>query len=96
MKNAFYGVILTLTGPYQQIVTDDSERPRRSNGSYTSEYGPEDFLAAIDELEETTTTNIAEHVGCGVGTAHRYLNDLDSDDAVNREEKYGAVIWQKR
>lgn len=91
MKRDFYGEILTLNPPNTETVAND--RPRRSNGSYTSQYEPRDFIKAIKQTKDPTTSNIADTVGCGVGTAHRYLTQLAENGELHREEKYGAVVW---
>lgn len=95
MENGFYGQILCLHAHNTNLVTDNNDPTRRSNGSFEQTYQPQDFLNAIAELDDPSTSTIADEIGCSVGTAHRYLTQLAEQGDVDREEKYGAVIWSR-
>jgi hypothetical protein len=95
MEQPFYGQKLTSKRPNCHVVTDNNDRNRRRNGSFTSEYEPSDFLNAIDELDTPTLTNIAAYLDCGKGTAHRYLTELQNQDKVKSTEIGNVLLWSR-
>lgn len=93
MERTFYGEKLTHTRQNTHPVTDNNDRKRRKNGSFQTEYKPKDFLTAIDELDTPTLTNIATHLNCGKGTAHRYLTQLEDNNKVDSQEIGNVLLW---
>jgi len=95
MEQPFYGLILYAKLHNTRTVTDPNDRTRRSNGSFQTEYEPKDFVEAIDELDNATTSAVADHLNCGKGTAHRWLNSLEADGEVTSKKIGTVVVWTK-
>lgn len=95
MEQTFYGQKLIHKPSNTHVVTDDNDRARKRNGSFESEYQPEDFLEAIGDLDTPTLTNIAEYLNCGKGTAHRYLTQLKADGTADSKEIGNVLLWTR-
>lgn len=74
-----------------------TDRDRTENGQFTSDtiYQASDFLAAVDELDHPTTTDIANRVGSSYDTANRWLHQL-KDEAEIKSTKIGnSLVWNR-
>lgn len=73
------------------------DRDRTDNGRFTSDtiYEPSDFLAAVDGLDNPTTTDIANSVGCSNDTANRWLHQLEDDGDVTSSRIGNSLVWER-
>lgn len=67
---------------------------RRDDGVFTETYPPEDFLDALDELGDTGTSDIADHIGCSYETAYKKLRKLEDDDRVTSRKIGNTRLWK--
>jgi predicted HTH transcriptional regulator len=63
------------------------------SGKFTEQYPEEAFLEAVEQNETTTTTQIAEEVGCSYDLAYRRLNTLVDEGKVQRKEIGPSFVW---
>lgn len=65
------------------------------SGKFTEQYGDEAFIQAVENVENATTTEIAEEVGCSYDLAYRRLNALAQSNEVNRTKIGSSFVWSR-
>jgi GTP-sensing pleiotropic transcriptional regulator CodY len=69
------------------------EQSRRDSGEFTQKVEDADLLAAVDEIEAASTTEVGERVGLTRQAADNRLRQLRDADRV-RSKKIGAsLVW---
>lgn len=63
------------------------------SGKFTEQYPREAFLNAVEEIDNATTTKVAEKVGCSYDLAYRRLNKLEADGEIHRLKIGASFIW---
>ena len=64
-------------------------------GQYTESYPPEEFLSAINSLDEAASTQqIADEVGCAYRTAHAELTKLEEEENITSRKVGNAKLWE--
>lgn len=63
------------------------------NSRYVDTYADADFLDAIRECDPSTTTEIAEAVGCNQSTAYRRLDTLAKEGEVESQKFGNTNVW---
>jgi CRP-like cAMP-binding protein len=74
----------------------DTPMPRQRDaetGRYDETYPPETFVEAIADLGASSTTEIAEHVGCDRRTAYVKLTGLRDDGEVSSRKVGQTLLW---
>jgi CRP-like cAMP-binding protein len=74
----------------------DTAMPRQRDaetGRYDETYPPETFVEAIDALGPSSTTEIAEHVGCDRRTAYVKLTGLRDDGETSSRKVGQTLLW---
>lgn len=64
------------------------------SGQFTQVYSDEDFLAALEELGQAGTADVAEAVGCGEKNAYRRLGALEEEGRVTSRTVGRAKLWE--
>ena len=54
------------------------------SGKFTEQYPTEEFLSAVKEIDNATTAEVADLVGCSYDLAYRRLNELSEDEKITR------------
>lgn len=62
-------------------------------GKFTPEFTDGQFIDAIREKGDATTTEVADAVGCKYRTAHQRLTDLEEGGIVTFREVGNARLW---
>lgn len=62
-------------------------------GSSTKQYLREEFLEAVAGIENATTKNVADEVGCSYDLAYRRLTKLADDGEITRIEIGSSFVW---
>lgn len=63
------------------------------SGQYSEEFGRELFLAAVENVENATTSKVAEQVGCSYDLAYRRLKELDEAGKVESRKVGNSYLW---
>lgn len=63
------------------------------SGKFTEQYSSEAFLYAVEEIDNATTSKVADEVGCSYDLAYRRLNKLKSDGEIHRIKIGASFIW---
>ncbi|WP_193309203.1 transcriptional regulator [Halorubrum halophilum] len=63
------------------------------SGKFTEQYSRETFLKAVNSLENATTAQVAEKVGCSYDLAYRRLKGLEEEEEVTRTEIGSSFVW---
>ena len=79
------------TPPQQQVMANDVRN--EESGQFVPKYDDEDFIEAVQALEEATTREVAEHIGADHDTARRRLNKLADEGRVGRREIAATILW---
>ena len=64
-------------------------------GKFTTQYDREDFLAALEQEDFLSTSDVAEIVGCTQNLAYRRLKELEEEGEVQSKEIGRFLAWQK-
>lgn len=72
---------------------DDRKRDNRS-GRYTTEFEPEAFVEAVQELGLASTRDIADEVGCSYDLAYRRLKELADEGLVEGNKVGNTYHWK--
>jgi len=74
-----------------------TDRDRTEDGQFTTDtiYQASDFLAAVDELDNPTTTDIADRAGCSYDTANRWLHQLEDERKVVSTKIGNSLVWTR-
>lgn len=62
-------------------------------GRYTQEFPIERFKEALESRERTTTSMVAEDVGCSYTLAYRRLKELESEGEVDSMKVGDTYLW---
>jgi len=63
------------------------------SGKFTEQYPREAFVRAVVSIENATTTEVADEVGCSYDLAYRRLNALESDDEIESITVGSSFVW---
>lgn len=63
------------------------------SGQFTEQYPRKAFLDAVADIDNATTTKVAERVGCSYDLAYRRLNALVEENAISRTEIGSSFVW---
>ncbi|WP_254272949.1 transcriptional regulator [Haloarcula marina] len=63
------------------------------SGKFTEQYPRSAFVEAVANIENATTTKVAEEVGCSYDLAYRRLNALESENEIERITVGSSFIW---
>jgi DNA-binding Lrp family transcriptional regulator len=63
------------------------------SGRYNREFELSDFVSALQEIGPTSTSKIAEEVGCSRDLAYRRLKELEDEGIVSGELIGGNYRW---
>jgi hypothetical protein len=63
------------------------------SGRFTCEYSDEDFIQAVADLGSSSTSDVAEYLGCSSDLAYRRLTELAEDERVDSEKVAGNYRW---
>lgn len=74
-------------------MSDDDQGREESSGQFTPKYPTVGFLAALDELDEPPTSEVADAVGCPHNTAHYRLTNLEEDGLVQSRSVSHLKVW---
>lgn len=77
------------------MVLVTAERDDES-GQFTEQYPREAFLNAVSQIENATTSKIAERVGCSYDLAYRRLGTLADEDEISKVMVGSSYIWTRR
>lgn len=71
------------------------KRSRKDDGRFDSQpaFPDEEFLDAVDRLDEPTTGDVARSVGCARTTAHERLRELEDDGRLSSRRVGNALVW---
>lgn len=72
---------------------NDRERDYRS-GRYTTEYEPEVFVEAVEELGLSSTHDVADAVGCSYDLAYQRLKELSEEGYVEGSKVGNTYHWK--
>jgi DNA-binding IclR family transcriptional regulator len=74
-----------------------TNRDRSDGGQFTTDtiYKASNFLAAVDEHDHPTTTDIADRIGCSYDTANRWLHQLEEEDQVESTKIGNSLVWSQ-
>lgn len=76
----------------EQDPTVAQDRDEES-GKFTEQYPKEAFLAAVESLDNATTTKIAEEVGCSYDLAYRRLTSLSDTGEIRHTRVGSSFVW---
>ena len=65
------------------------------SGKFTEQYPREAFLRAVENIENATTSKVADEVGCSYDLAYRRLDALEEEGEVNRTEIGSSFVWTR-
>ena len=88
--NGGYAVTLRIGAVPLPIVPTERDE---DTGQFQEEYPREAFVGAIKTLDSTTTSEIAEEVGCSYDLAYRRLNQLAEDGFIRKETVGNSLLW---
>jgi len=63
------------------------------SGKFTEQYPTEEFLNAVKKVDNATTAEVADLVGCSYDLAYRRLNELSEDERIKRMKVGSTFIW---
>lgn len=63
-------------------------------GQFDATYSEDEFLDALEQGDDGTTSEVAEIVGCAYRTAYEYLTQLESDGRVRRRKLGSTSVWE--
>lgn len=71
------------------------ERDRdEESGKYTTEFGDEEFITAIEDLGgSASTTEIADSIDCDRRTAYLRLKELEDGDDISSRKVGNSLLW---
>ncbi len=78
-------------GDNMSDVTPYDERSEES-GKFTPEFSDRDFLGELSE-DPTTTSEVADAVGCNYQTAYVRLKSLRDDGRADSEKYARTLVW---
>ena len=70
----------------------DRDRDEYS-GRFTREYSDEEFIDAVKSLESSSTSEVADHMGCSSDLAYRRLTELAEEGRIESEKIAGNYRW---
>lgn len=62
-------------------------------GQFTQEFPIETFVEAVNDLDQPTTSRVAEAVGCSYDLAYRRLKELEESGKITAVEVGNAFLW---
>lgn len=65
----------------------------KDSGKFTKQYPTEEFLSAVKEIDNATTAEVADFVGCSYDLAYRRLNELSEDEKITEMKVGSTFIW---
>ena len=65
----------------------------RSCSHSIEQYPTEEFLNAVKEIDNATTAEVADLVGCSYDLAYRRLNELSEDERITGMKVGSTFIW---
>lgn len=65
----------------------------KDTGQFTEQFPVSAFVVAVEELEPTTTSSVAEEVGCSYDLAYRRLKELEEAGEVVAMEVGNTFLW---
>lgn len=71
------------------MTTDRDEE----SGKFTEQYSEDAFLEAVDRIEDATTSEIAEEVGCSYDLAYRRLTTFADEQKLQRKQIGSSFVW---
>lgn len=75
-----------------------SERSRREDGDYDTEYSTADILDVVKAHGPIGTSSVAEKIGCHRNSARYRLHNLADEGEIERietgEGKESGYVWQ--
>lgn len=63
------------------------------SGRYREEFSREQFLHAVEEIDNPTTKKIADSVGCSYDLAYRRLKKLSNEGEITGEKVGNSYLW---
>jgi hypothetical protein len=63
------------------------------SGRFTEQYAKEKFLRAVKDINNATTSEVANSVGCSYDLAYRRLNELSENNEVTIIQVGSSFIW---
>lgn len=80
---------------YIELLRADMPRQQDSeSGKFTQQFTDEDFLNALDELGQATSSDVADAVGCSDKYAYVRLRELENDGHVISRDVGAAKLWE--
>jgi CTP-dependent riboflavin kinase len=65
------------------------------SGKFTEQYSREKFLKAVNNLDNATTAQVANEVGCSYDLAYRRLKQLEKSGEVTRTVIGASFVWSR-
>lgn len=65
------------------------------SGKFTEQYSRETFVKAVDSIENATTSQVAEEIGCSYDLAYRRLNALEESNEVSSTKIGSSFVWSQ-
>ena len=63
------------------------------SGKFTEKYPREAFLQAVNTLDNATTAQVADEVGCSYDLAYRRLMGLEEEGKITQTEIGSSFVW---
>ena len=63
-------------------------------GQFDPTYSEDEFLEALEEADDGTTSEVGEIVGCAYRTAYEYLTRLEANGRVRRQKLGTTSVWE--
>lgn len=67
---------------------------RDDDNRFTPQFADEEFINAVEELDDATTREVAEIVGCQKETARQRLKELADRGAVIERQVGYQSVWE--
>ena len=65
----------------------------KDSGKFTKQYSTEEFLTAVNEIDNATTTEVADLIGCSYDLAYYRLTELSKNGEITKTEVGATFIW---
>ena len=65
----------------------------KDSGKFTKQYPTEKFLTAVNEIDNATTTEVADSVGCSYDLAYHKLTELSENGEITKTKVGSAFMW---
>lgn len=65
------------------------------SGKFTEQYSREAFVEAVDSIENATTAQVADEIGCSYDLAYRRLNALEESGEVSSTKIGSSFVWSR-